>query len=335
MTTTTSRTDAAPVRPTRFRLIVGYATILGTIPYLALKFAWLCGSEAGITDPDFARDPSMFALNLFTAGMDVVAIVLALVFTHAWGQRAPAWLVLFPIWVGTGFLAPIVIGAPVIGAGLAVEAGPPADAPRLPLADWVQPVVYASFIWQGLTLLTAFVLYTRARWPRLYTARTVPIAGRVRPLIVAGVLLAGFAAGVHLLWASGSGLGLPPELVRTLSGALVQGLHGAMALASVTGAILLGWGGGRFRVPMPLAWTGAGAMFSWGLWSVLNTVASTALVSGGVLALPLAVGCAQLAGGACLGLVLVAAARSVLAVPQHQGEAHQEHHGECRDHGDL
>ena len=32
-------------------------------------------------------DPSMFVLNLVTAGMDVIAIGLVLAFTHAWAER--------------------------------------------------------------------------------------------------------------------------------------------------------------------------------------------------------------------------------------------------------
>lgn len=142
------------------RLVVGYAAILGTLPYLLLKGAWLSGSTIGITDPAMAHDGSLFVLNLITAGMDLVAIVVALGLTYPWGQRVPAWLVFFPMWVGAGFLAPITLALPFIGLSTS-------DIKFL--EPWVQPVVYSGFAWQGITLMLAFALYARVRWPGVVT----------------------------------------------------------------------------------------------------------------------------------------------------------------------
>src|ERR1041384_23101 len=96
------------------RMLAGAAVIVGTLPYLTLKLLWLTGSTVGLTDPAFADDTSLHYLNLATAGMDLVAVLVALALTQNWGLRLPAWLVLLPIWIGTGFLAPILLAAPLI-----------------------------------------------------------------------------------------------------------------------------------------------------------------------------------------------------------------------------
>lgn len=318
MTLTAVRTGQ--VRPTPLRLIVGYAAIIGTLPYLALKFAWIGGGQVGIVDHDLAADSSMLALNLFTAFMDLVAIALALVFTHSWGQRVPAWLLLLPIWVGTGFLAPIVLGAPVLGVVLLMEdGGAAAMTMNDPLADWVRPVVYGSFIWQGLTLLTAFMLYCRARWPELFAARVPVLAwnGIWRAIGAVGALLAVFAGGVTLAWAFGWSIGLPAEVAAawTPSGGVVHGMHALMAVLVLVGLALLVRGAGRFRLPLVLGWTGAGGLFAWGFWGALNTVASTALAGPEIIPLAISTAVAQLLAGALVALVLLRAAREVLARP--------------------
>ena len=96
--------------------IVGYGAIACAVPYLALKIVWLAGGTLGVADTAMMSDPSMFVLNLVTAGMDVIAIALALAFTYAWGQRIPAWLVLPPVWVATGLLVKFVLAVPLMTA---------------------------------------------------------------------------------------------------------------------------------------------------------------------------------------------------------------------------
>ena len=96
------------------RLIAGYAAIAFILPYLALKIAWISGVPAGMLDKGLVADPRMIAVNILTFCMDAVAILLALAFTHGWGLRVPAGPLLFPMWVGTGFLAPIVVAVPLI-----------------------------------------------------------------------------------------------------------------------------------------------------------------------------------------------------------------------------
>src|SRR3990172_6086420 len=95
------------------RLIAGYGAIGFMIPYLALKIVWLSGNPIGFNDESLVGKPGMIAANAMSFGMDFVAVGLALTFTPRWGLRVPAWLVLFPMWVATGFLAPAVVIAPI------------------------------------------------------------------------------------------------------------------------------------------------------------------------------------------------------------------------------
>lgn len=321
------------VRPTRTRMVVGYGAVAGTLPYLGLKVAWLSGSHVGITDPAFADDSGMVALNLLTAGMDLVAVALALALTHRWGLRLPVWCLVLPMWVGTGFLAPIVLGAPVVGIALALEDAPQQGAATLPLAGWVQPLVYGSFLWQGVLLLTAFALHVRARWPRLGQAATPPPTRGVLLAARVGAALAVAAGGVQLLWALGVGLPERAASAATPSVALVHVVHGSVALAAAAGGWALTASRGAVRWPLVLTWAGSSGMAAWGGWSLL--AGASALAQDGPQALPTAVAAARLAAGLLLGAVLVSAVRSVLASPQGQGEAHQEDRRDHAHHRDV
>src|SRR4029453_3589939 len=92
------------------RLVVGYATVVVALPYLSLKIVWLAGGTLGVADRAMMQHAGMIALNAITAGMDLVAIAIALAFTHSWGLKLPAWLVLPPMWVATGFLLEFLDG---------------------------------------------------------------------------------------------------------------------------------------------------------------------------------------------------------------------------------
>lgn len=60
-------------------------------------------------------EPSLRAINATTALAALVGILLGLAFSRPWGERLPAWLVVLPVWVGTGLLVPMVLLAPVLG----------------------------------------------------------------------------------------------------------------------------------------------------------------------------------------------------------------------------
>ena len=271
--------------------MVGYAAVLGTLPYLVLKGAWLSGNHLGVLDRSMFEGTSMYVLNTVTAGLDLVAIVVALAFTHSWGLRVPAWLVLVPIWVGTGLLAPIALAMPIAGAGAVVAAGgeDAATTTSAFLEPWVQPMVYSGFAWQGVMLIAAFVLYARTRWTDVFTTRTADVArGATRPVQVvlangAAVLAFGVAA-LHLVRAFGGTVGLSADAIaaRTWSTHVVEGVSGLMALAAALGILALVHRRGRerFWVPLAVTWLGAGASFAWGLWGTVNVLAGSALVRG-------------------------------------------------------
>jgi len=265
------------------RLIVGYAAVLATVPYLTLKAIWLAGGTLGLTDLDFANDTSVYVLNGVTVGLDLVAIGIALAFTYDWGQRIPAWLVLVPTWVGTGLLTPMVLGLPVLGIDLLSDTAGRMDF----LEPWVRPLVYTGFATQGAALLTAFVLYARVRWPEVFTTRLADLPrGATHPVQVVlangAALVAAGVAVLNLANAFGADLGYPADLVaqRTLSSYFVEGIHGVLAALAAIGVL---WAVHRRRpgtptwLPVTLAWLGAGAMFSWGLWVAVNQLGATAI----------------------------------------------------------
>jgi hypothetical protein len=290
MTTTYAPTTFAP-KTGGVRTMVGYAAILGTLPYLALKAAWLSGSTIGVLDRSMLDGTSMVVLNTVTAGMDLVAIVVALAFTHSWGLRVPAWLVLVPIWVGTGLLAPIALAMPIAGVGAVVAAGgeDAATTTTAFLEPWVQPMVYSGFAWQGVMLIVAFVLYARTRWAEVFTARTADVVRgathSVQVVLAGGAAVLAFAvAALHLARAFGGTVGLSADAIaaRTWSAYVVEGISGLMALAAAVGILALVHrrGRGRFWVPLTVTWLGAGALFAWGLWGTVNILAGSALVRG-------------------------------------------------------
>ncbi|RZS37497.1 hypothetical protein EV193_10552 [Herbihabitans rhizosphaerae] len=286
----TTATVSAPVpghyRPSRLtviRYVVGYAAILGTIPYLALKFAWLSGSTIGFRDTSLASDNSIVVLNGVTAGMDLIAVLIALAFTHAWGQRLPAWLVIVPMWVATGLLVPIAIMLPLAGMGELVASDASSTDPGV-LEPWVQPMVYGGFAWQGVMLVIAFLLYARVRWAAVFTARTEAArpgaTHAVQKALATGTAL---AAALIALGYLGVAVGAFTQGRESMpvTGHLVYAMHGVLVIAGAGGllAMVRRWRG-PFWLPLALAWTGAGGMFAWGAWTLTVVLADTALSGG-------------------------------------------------------
>ncbi|WP_067486015.1 hypothetical protein [Actinomadura hibisca] len=318
MTTTPSAVLPAPAapaapgaRPGVLRLAVCALTILACVPYLTLKLSWLAGGSIGWRDGSAPQDTALYAANAVTMAMDAVAVAIVLAFTFAWGRRLPAWLVVIPMWVGTGLLAPIVLGLP-LGAALQ---GLTSSAPIVPdtqdemLRGWVFVMVYGGFSVQGIGLVTTFVLYARARWPHVFALRAADLAqGATRPVqqvlaYAAAVPTVGYAA-MELVWAAGSGLGQPDDPARglTIAQQTVAAVSGLVALAAVAGLLALVHRRGRAVPALVAVWTGAGAAFAWGLYSSLSTLAQP----GGMGAdTTVAMGYTQLAallGGLVMGL---------------------------------
>jgi len=259
------------------RLIAGYGAIAFMLPYLALKIAWLSGNPIGFNDESLVGKPGMIAANAISFGMDFVAVGLALTFTHRWGLRVPAWLVLFPMWVATGFLAPAVVIVPItiISQVLASNPSPSANAMLQP---WVGRVVGASFAGQGAALFVAFILYVRTRWADLLQSTTRAAgAGPTHPVQVIlanlAAMMAVAAGGLHLVWAFGGTAGLRHQALSeaTAQSYLLNGIWGTMSLAGAAGIMTMvhQWGRAPFKLLMAFTWIGAGSLFAWGLWTLV------------------------------------------------------------------
>ncbi len=249
------------------RYAAGYAAVAAAVPYFVLKIIWLAGGSTGII-PGNPQSAEFDALNAATFAMDAVAIAVALALTHRWGERLSAPLVLFPMWVGVGFLTTIVIGVPV---GLAVKGQSLFEAADGLVEPWVYQLVYGGFIVQGLALTVAFFLYARRRWPSL------PVGEPYRLLATVAAVMS-FAIGLlYLSWAFGSTFGLPEEAIATsaFTGRVMDGLFGIFSILGGIGLLRLNsW------LSVSLAWLGSGTNFAWGLWVSVNMLIDSPLTVG-------------------------------------------------------
>jgi hypothetical protein len=235
------------------RYVAGYAAVAAALPYVVLKISWLTGSTVGFNTATPVED-GFDELNAATMVMAMVAIAVALALTHRWGERLPAPLVLFPMWVGSGLLGPILIGVPVAVAIAGIRGEPIFDGGIV--EGWIYKMVYAGFIVQGAALLTAFALYARRRWASIHIGRSDALG--VLLGTTAGLLLFGVGS-LYLVWIADSPL------------------NGVMGVLSVLGGVAMlmlvrgkgGWGAIVF------AWLGSGANFAWGLWVTVNALASS------------------------------------------------------------
>ncbi|MFF2655069.1 hypothetical protein [Streptomyces sp. NPDC058045] len=261
--------------------------VAGCLPYLALKVAWIAGSRVGVPDGSVLLEHRglMAGANSATVLMDASVIVLALLLTRPWGGRAPAWLLLLPLWAATGLLTPIMAGYPLqLLVGLSGGGAPADGSSSEPFLDeWVFGVVYTGFIVQGLALGALFVRYARNRWGRLWqgTVGQLPpsaLAAAQRPLAVAAAVVALFPIAVHLLWASGSTTGLTPGLADG-SGADSRVLDVMwvllLAVTAAAGPVLAfrGWRRLPLAVPLMLGWLGSGSVACWGAWLSITSLA--------------------------------------------------------------
>ncbi len=336
--------------PSRARRLVCWATAAGMLPYFALKISWLSGSTVGIADRTLAESSTLYALNMITLGMDLLALLTALALTYRWGLRLPVWLLGFPMWVATGFLGTITLATPL--GFLATALGGTRLAPRTGelLHPWVYGMVYTAFTAQGLGLAIAFVLHLRARWPRLFTGRVRDLATGpstvVQPVLAAalGAIAVG-VAGLDLYWACGGTGGLPAEAVagRTATGQTVVAVFGLFALTAAAGVAVLVRRRSRARLALPLAaaWLGSGSLFSWGLWDAVAQALQPFQhdpTNGRATPLQSLLVTFQTPTGALLALLGLLALLEGLAVHRSQSEDHPQPadgpREECADHED-
>ncbi|MCX5344343.1 hypothetical protein [Streptomyces atratus] len=278
-----AQTPLAPSAATRrpgTRIALRTLAIASTLPYIALKAAWIFGSRIGIPDgsPLLDHRTTMIVANGITVLMDSAVVVIALLLTQAWGRRVPTWLLVLPMWVASGLLLPIMTGYPlqlVVGL-VGGDAHGSGGSERPFLDEWVFGVVYTGFIVQGLTLGTLFALYAGDRWGHLWqgTLRDLPespTGPALRIAATAASLLALVPGTLHLLWATGSTAGLNESRIAERNDGfyVLEAVDVLFAAAAVAGVLLLAF---RRRsalpltVPLALAWGGSGAMACWGGW---------------------------------------------------------------------
>lgn len=252
------------------------------LPYLFLKVVWTLDVPVGITDRSVLDDDGWVAANALMAVIQLVGLLLVLALARPWSRRVPAWLLLFPVWVGTGLLFQLIVG--VVLTGLFT---PPSDGSAEDFGafePWVYVLVYASFAGQGIALAIAFACHVRARWGRLLGQRTGDVVARrtasarswpeshLAGMADAVAAMSAVVAVVFCYWAAGGSFGL--------SGAHAEdpwSLHAARAVGAVTAAVgLLGLAGHRgrrrrFWLPAALTWLGSGALVAFDGFLVMFT----------------------------------------------------------------
>lgn len=268
----------------RLGTAAAWISAVGCLPYVFLKVVWTLDMPVGISDRSLLHRSGWVAGNALMAAIELAGLLLVLALTRSWARRAPAWLLLFPVWVGTGLLFEVVVGAVLVGLLSAPSQASGRSTAFGGIQPWVFVMVYSAFAVQGVALAVAFSCYVRTRWGRLLSERTGEVlarrTARVRTwtedhLAEMAETVAGMAIAVALVfgyWAAGGSLGL--------SGSQPQpslGLQASRSIGALTAAVgLLGlagrWGHRRrFWLPAALTWVGSGAMVAFdGLNLVLN-----------------------------------------------------------------
>lgn len=213
--------DAAPLLGRGVRALRAVA-IASCLPYITLKILWIAGNRTGIPDGSTLLDQRVRTAlaNGASVVLDAAVVVLALLLTRPWGRRVPAWLLVLPMWVAAGLLAPIMIGYPLQLAASVGDGSRPAPSNSEPFLDaWVFGVVYSGVILQGLSLGALFVRYARRRWGHLWqgVVGDLPTTAAIRATVAAGSLPALLPAVMHLLWAAGATTGLSADRIDSRS----------------------------------------------------------------------------------------------------------------------
>ncbi|MFD8522938.1 hypothetical protein ACFV2D_23400 [Streptomyces capillispiralis] len=277
---------AGPALP-RSRRLLRAAAVVACLPYLTLKTLWVAGSRVGMPEgsPLLDHGTALVVANVVTVAMDGAVIVLALLLTRPWGRAVPAWLLMAPMWIAAGLLAPVMAGYPLqllVRAFGGSAAGTSGGGGEPFLHDWVFAVVYGGFILQGLALGALFCLYARDRWGHLWRGRLAdlpagPTERAQRAAAVAAAVLVLFPLTLRALWAGGGTTGLSAGVVaeRGSDFHVLESLYVVYLLAAVTGGLLLAFRrvpALPVRVPLVLAGIGSGAVACWGGWMAAAAV---------------------------------------------------------------
>lgn len=221
-----------------------WLAIAACTPYLVLKLLWLSGQTIGIRGASGVAemaDSRHVVGNVVTVGLELCAIVLAAALSSGWGRKLPAVVVVLPMWVATGLLAPIALG---LAVGLAVQGaagGSPIPADQ-GLYGWVFALVYGGFAALGTCLALLFIRYARARWPQV-RAHAVP---RTPAAVVAAAVVGCY--GVALCaWSVGGTAWGGPAGFTTAAQRTTLAATGVLTLVGVI-AVFRPWIAGRWRL---------------------------------------------------------------------------------------
>ena len=213
------------------------------------------------------------------AVVQLVAVVLVLALVRPWSRRVPTWLLLFPVWVGTGLLFQVVVGSAIF-LGLSSTASQESGTDTGGIAPWVYVVVYASFAVQGVALAIAFGCHVRARWGRMLGERTGDVLARptagswlqshLAELAEIVAVMALVVGVVCAYWAAGGSIGLSEA--RPHDSFAMQASRAVGAVVAAAGLLGLAgrWGRERrFWLPAALIWVGSGALIAFDVLTVV------------------------------------------------------------------
>lgn len=272
------RDSTAAPRVCRLGTVAAWVSAVSCLPYLTLKLAWTLDIPLGVSRAQL-HSSGWVAGNAVMAVVQLAAVILVLALVRPWGERLPRWLLLLPVWVGTGLLFQVIVGSAL--TAVSATASRDSGIETGGIEPWVYVLVYSSFAVQGAGLAIAFACHVRARWGRLLDEcsavalrpATTPSGHRAEALrLVAWPAIA--IAVICLYWAFGGSLGLPDTREDDLFG--MQAARAAGALVAAAGLLGLAgtWGSrARFWWPVALTWLGSGAMVAFdGLVLVVNRV---------------------------------------------------------------
>lgn len=280
---TQTKTRSQPRRVSRAGTVAAWVAAVACLPYLIFKVLWTVDIPVGISDLSVLDSGGWVAGNALMACVQLAGLALVLILTRTWAARLPAWLILFPAWVGTGLLLQVVVAA-VLGGAFSASSGSGLDTGSF--EPWVFLVVYASFAAEGLALAVAFASYVQSRWGELLAPRTAEVVINRRgeaqswpeahfdelAEIVAVISFAVAAAFGY--WAAGGSSGLstvtaqPPWALQASRavGAVIAAI-GLLALAGRLGQAARLW------LPAAFTWLGSGALTAFdGLTLTLNNL---------------------------------------------------------------
>jgi hypothetical protein len=151
-----AKTLPRPAGIGRLGIVAAWISAVCCLPYLFLKVIWAAGVPVGITDRGLLDEPGWAAANWLMAVVELVGVLLVMAITRPWALRLPAWLPLFPAWVGTGLLFPIV--ADLMLTMLVESSDGDTSGTLGGIRPWVYVLVYTGFAGQG-ALAIAFGCY--------------------------------------------------------------------------------------------------------------------------------------------------------------------------------